>query len=249
MRKIIVILFFISLYSCDTDKGLNCFQAAGSVVSEEVTVSPFDKVVVFERTQLFISRGETHKVTIESGENLLNDIEVSVTDGLLTIMNTNGCNLVRDYGLTKVYVTTPSLTEIRNSSGLTVKSVGTLSYPSLVLLSEDIEEEDAFHTDGDFELDINVNLLRIETSGLSNFRLTGVADTATYNLLGSHTSIDARAVQSQDITFFQRSSNHLYVNPIQSLTGDIVNGGNVYSFNTPPVIDVTEQYTGRLIFQ
>lgn len=249
MKKYLFVILGILFYGCDSDKGLNCFQAAGSTITQEVATASFSRIVVFERTQLFIEKGDTHKVVIETGENLLNDIEVSVTDGLLSIMNTNGCNLVRPYGITKVYVTTPNLTEIRNSSGLTIKSLGTLDFPELVLLSEDIEEEDAFHTDGDFELDLDVTFLRIETSGLANFRLSGTATSATYNLLGSHTSIDARNVNSQDIIFFQRSSNHLYVNPLNSLTGDIVNGGNVYSFNQPPVVNVTEQYTGRLIFQ
>ncbi len=249
MKKIILFIITMVALSCDSDKGLDCFQAAGTIITEEISITSFDQIVVFERTQLFIEQGETYKVIVETGENLLNDIEVSVTDGLLTIMNTNSCNLVRDYGITKVYVTTPTLNEVRNSSGLTVKSIGTLSFPSLTLLSEDTQEEDAFHTDGDFELDINVDSLRIETSGLSDFRLTGLATSAEYNLLGSHTSIDARAVVSQNITFFQRSTNHLYVYPEQSLIGDIVNGGNVYSFNQPPLVEVTEQYTGRLIFQ
>jgi hypothetical protein len=248
MRYLLVMLSIV-LLSCDADKGLNCFQTAGAIITEEVTVASFDRIVVFERTQLFIEQGAAYKVVIETGENLLNDIKVSVSDGLLTIMNMNGCNLVRDYGLTKVYVTTPTLSEVRSSTGLAIKSVGTLSFPSLTLLSEDIQEEDAFHTDGDFELDINVALLRIETSGLSDFRLTGVATVADYNLLGSHTFIDAGNVISQDVTFFQRSSNHLIVHPIQSLTGDIVNSGNVYANNQPPIVEVTEQYTGRLIFQ
>lgn len=249
MKRYVFILIAVVLYSCDADKGLNCFQTAGTIISEEITVPSFDKVIVFERTQLFIAQGDTHKVVVETGDNLLNDIEVSVTEGLLTIMNTNGCNLVRDYGLTKVYVTTPTLTEIRSSSGLTIKSVGTLAFPSLVLFSEDTDEEDAFHTDGDFELDLNVESLRIETSGLSDFRLSGLATTATYNLLGSHTSIDASDVISQDVTFFQRSSNHLYVFPLASLTGTIVNSGNVYAGNHPPIVEVTAPYTGRLIFQ
>jgi hypothetical protein len=78
---------------------------------------------------------------------------------------------------------------------------GALRYPSLTLF-EYIQEEDAFHTDGDFELDINVANLRIETNGLSDFRLTSVATMADYNLLRNHTFIYAGDVISQDVTFF-----------------------------------------------
>ena len=41
------------------------------------------------------------------------------------------CNFVRDYGLTKVYVTAPNVSEITNNSEFTVHSIGVLNYPNL----------------------------------------------------------------------------------------------------------------------
>ena len=75
----------ITFFGCDSDKGLNCFQAAGDIIQEEFTVEPFDKITVWERTQLFIKQGDTQKVVVETGENLLNDIEVQIKDGVLNL--------------------------------------------------------------------------------------------------------------------------------------------------------------------
>ena len=142
---------FIFLFSCNSEKSLNCFQAEGERIAQEFPVEDFTAIVVEERLQLIVKQGAEQKVVVATGENLINDIEVSVTDGVLTILNENGCNLVRDYNISTVYVTSPNLTEIRNASGYEVQSDGVLAYDSLTLTSEDMEEEDVlFHmTDGE----------------------------------------------------------------------------------------------------
>ena len=249
MKKLIYIPLLLLLIACDSDKGLNCFQAAGTIISSEIETEDFTKIAVYERIQLIVIKGNEYEVVVETGENLLNDIEVKVEDDQLILINNNGCNVVRDYGITKVFVTTPNLTEIRNSSGLTVESQGVLSYSNLTLLSEDQEEEDAFHSDGDFKLQLAVDELRVVTTGLSDFILSGTATTATFLMNNGDTSIDAGALFVENVILFQRSTDDLIVNPQQSIMGEIVNSGNVFSKHEPPIVNVTEVYTGRLIFE
>ena len=177
MKNYLLLSFsFIFFLSCNSEKGLNCFQAEGERIEQEIPVEAFSKIIVEERLQLIVKQGETQKVVLATGENLVNDIEVSVTDGVLTLFNDNGCNLVRDYNISKVYVTTPELTEIRNASGYEVQSDGVLSFDSLTLTSEDVEEEDFYHKDGDFRLELDVNTLNITANGLSNFFISGAAE-------------------------------------------------------------------------
>ena len=85
MKKSIFLIMLLAFLGCDSDKGLNCFQAAGDIIQEEFTVDTFTKITVWERTQLFIKQGDTQKVVVETGENLLNDIEVQVEDGMLNL--------------------------------------------------------------------------------------------------------------------------------------------------------------------
>jgi len=249
MKKILFLIALVTFLGCDSDKGLNCFQAAGDIIQEEFTVDTFSKIIVWERTQLIIKQGETQKVVVETGENLLNDIEVQVKDGVLNLRNNNGCNVVRDYGLTKVYVTTPNIDSIRNSSGLAVEGIGTLSFPTLVLISEDFEEEDAFHIDGDFKLNLQVENLDIVANGLSNFFLSGTADTANFSLFAGDGRIEAENLLVGELTIFHRGTQDMIVNPQEAIRGKIVSLGNVIAKNRPPIVEVEELYRGRLIFE
>ncbi|MCT8338815.1 DUF2807 domain-containing protein [Flavobacteriaceae bacterium TK19130] len=249
MKKLAYIFILITALGCDSEKGLNCFQAAGDIIQEEVTVSEFDKIIVWERAQLIIQQGETQKVVVETGENLLNDVEVSVDEGTLNIYNNNGCNLVRDYGITRIFVTSPNIIEIRNSSGLPVESIGTLSYENLTLLSEDQENEDGYHIDGDFQLQLSVNKLNIIANGISNFYLSGTANEAFIGLYAGDSRVEAAELAVGKLRVFHRSTNLMYVNPIDELTGKIVSVGDVISVNEPPMVEVEELYTGRLIFE
>ncbi len=244
----ILLIAFVSS-SCDSEDGLNCFQAAGDIVQNEVTVLPFTKILVWERTQLFITEGPVQKVVVETGSNLMNDIDLQVVEGRLNIYNYNGCNLVRDYGITKVYVTSPNITEIRSSSGLPVESIGTLRYPNLTLLSEDRENEDLYHTDGDFRLDLDSNHISIVANGLSNFYLTGKVATADFGLFASACSVRAENLEIQFLQIFHRSTAPMIVRPIQSIKGKILSIGDVISKNRPPIVEVEQPYRGRLIFE
>ena len=72
------------------------------------------------------------------------------------------CNFIRDYGLTKIYITSPNVSEITNSSELTVTSLGVLNYPNLDLISDDFINNE-YYTNGDFDLELNTENLKIIT--------------------------------------------------------------------------------------
>ena len=241
---------FLVLFSgCDSDSGWDCTQKAGDIVETEFTVQPFTKIIVWERIKLFVKQGEEQKVVVETGENLMTDIVVTVTDGKLEIHNNNSCNLVRDYGLTKVYITSPNITEIRSSTGLPVESIGVLQYPALTLLSEDQMNEDQYHTDGDFRLDLDVENLSIVANGLSNFYLNGSATSASFGFYAGDCRIFAENLIVQNLYVFQRSTADMIVNPQTAIRGKIVSLGNVISKTRPPIVEVEELYRGKLIFE
>ena len=249
MKKIIVFLSLISLLSCDSEEGLNCFQAAGDIKQTEFEVADFTTIIVEERVQLIIKQGTEQKVIIETGENLLNDIEVSVKDGVLTIINDNGCNLVREYNITKALITSPNIERIRNASGYEIQSDGVLSFPSLSLISEDLEEEDAFHKDGDFRMQLDVDQLEITANGLSNYFLSGAVNNADINLLEGDARFEGRNLIIQNLDIYHRGTNKVIVNPQQTLRGQVLSTGDLISVNRPPIVEVEELYKGKLIFE
>jgi len=156
---------------------------------------------------------------------------------------------VRDYGITKAIITSPSIAEIRNSSGLPVQSTNTLKYLELALISEDRNNEDSFHIDGDFNLSLQVNKLNIISSGISNFFLRGTAQHCSIGLYSGDSRVEAANLEVQYLWVFHRSTNQMFVRPMESIRGEIRGLGDVISKNRPPVVDVKTFYTGRLIFE
>lgn len=249
MKRFILIFSLVLMFGCDSDKALDCIQAAGDIVQTEISVAPFSEIIVFERTQLFIQQGDEQKVVVESGENLLNDIELKVTSNTLSIKNKNSCNLVRDYGLTKVYITSPNISEIRSSTGLSIESIGVLRFQELRLISEDQYNEDEYHTDGDFIMNLEVDKLQVIANGLSHFFLSGSATNAFFGLYSGDCKIEAASLLVQKLDLYHRSTNDMVVNPQQYIKGEIVSLGNVISKNRPPTVEVEEMYRGELIFE
>ena len=248
MKKIVYILVILLFAGCDSDTGWDCIRTAGIKVEREIPVPDFSKILVWKGVKLYVKYGEEQKVVLQSGENLIEDIEVTVAGGRLEIKDNNGCNLVRDYGSTTVYVTAPNITEIRSSSGYAVESIGTLPYKSLALISEDYSKEADYYSDGDFILDLEVEQLGITTNGLSSFYLKGSADYAHFGLYSGNSRIFGADLVIKNLQIFHRSTGDMIVNPQESIKGKIVGLGNVISKNKPPIIEVEELYRGRLIF-
>ena len=249
MKYIFYCLLVLIFTGCNSESSWDCIQSAGTIVQNEVTVPPFTKILVWERTKVFIQQGEEQKVVIETGESLMNDVEVTVTDGRLEIHNNNSCNLVRDYEITKIYITSPNITEIRSSTGYLIESIGVLRYPSLTLLSEDQQNEDQYHIDGDFKLNLDVQSLSVVANGLSKFYLKGSATNTNFGLYAGDCRIFAENLTVQNLYVYHRSTGEMVVNPQLAIRGKIVSLGNVISKNRPAIVEVEELYRGKLIFE
>jgi len=236
---------------CGGDNSWDCFQATGDLIQQEYELNGFKKIIIWNRVKLYVTYGATQKVVVETGENLLSDVNVRVEDSILKVSDRNSCNYTRDYGVTKVFVTlgVDSL-EIRNSSGEAVEGIGPMKFKKLELISEDRLQEDEFHIDGDFIFnDIQVTQLSIGANGTSRFYLKGQCDTFHVGLYDGDVRVEAGELSVNNIYFFHRSTNKLIVNPQQLLQGTITGLGDVISKNHPPVVNVEQLFTGQLIFE
>jgi hypothetical protein len=249
MKKLLYIALLTVVFGCDSELSPDCIQAAGDIVTQEYDVEGFKKILIFNRVQLFISQGP-QSVRVETGDNLLNEIRVRVEDSILKVSDRNSCNHVREYGITKVYVTAPDVEEIQNSSGLPVQNIGPLSYPVLTLISEDPLREGEFHFDGDFIMtDLNLGSLLIRGNGISNFFISGRCVNANFAAIDGDVRIEAGDFEIQNLVVFHRSTNKMIVNPQNSIQGNIYGLGDVIAKTRPGFIDVTEHFRGRLIFE
>lgn len=246
MKRIYTILLIGILAGCNSENAGDCFQLAGDMVQQEVAVMPFDRILVNEGIEMVISEGIDHEVVIATGENLLNEIEVTVVDGELILSNANGCNFFRDYAPATLYVTAPDITEIRSSTTFDIRSEGVLTYPQLHIRSEDYFGD--YQNIGDFYLTVNNVAFSVTFNNLSNCFISGATNSLNINFAAGNSRFEGTDFIASEVNIFHRSSNDIIIHPTDILEGDIYSTGNIISVNEPPVVNVTEHYIGRLIF-
>ena len=237
------------LAACSSDSVPDCFQSVGDIIREEVAVADFTKITVFENVGLVLKQGLETKVEVETGTYLRNEVEVIVEDGRLLLRDTNDCNFVRDYGLTKIYVTAPNIVEIRSSTGLKIESDGVLAYPILRLISESFNNPESETTDGDFDLELDTDDVTVLVNGIAYFKLRGKTDFFGTIIAAGDSRIEAQNLRANLVEVDHRGSNDILINPQQSFNGVIRGTGDVISFNEPNLIQVEELFKGRLIFK
>lgn len=249
MKKLSIIgIIAVLLAGCNGDNVPDCFQNAGELVEEIVVVATFDKITVFENLQLVVKQGPVQEVRIETGEFLLDEVTAEVIEDRLVLRNTNNCNLFRDYGITKVVVTSPNITEIRSSTGWPVVSEGVLGFPELLLLTESFNNPESETTDGSFDMEVATQTLSIVANGIAYFQIRGTTENFTTTIAAGDSRVEAENLLAQNVTLNHRGSNDILVNPQQSLRGVIRGTGDVVSVNRPAIVDVEVLFKGQLIF-
>ena len=247
MRTSLLYGVIFLMLSCAKDNAPNCIQTAGDLTIIEQNIDPFDRILVNENIELILLQGSEHKLKIESGKHLIPDVNYTIdNNGLLTLNDNNQCNWVRNYTPTKIFVTTPNLKEIRSNTQYTIKSEGILGFPNLKLISENFNEDNI--SSGDFNLIVQNESISVISNNISQFFISGSTDTLFVGFYSGTTAFFGANLLAQDVEIFHRSSHDITVNPVQSLSGVLRSTGNLISVNEPPNVDVSELYTGSLIF-
>ena len=241
MKKYILFVFVLLLSSCGISE--DCIKNAGNPVTKEIVISDFDKIRVHAGISLVLKEGPDFKVTIQSVKNIIDNIEVNKQGDFLVVKDNSTCNWTRDFKAATVYVTAPNITEIHSKTEQDIYSDGTLNYPTLRLFS--LNEAEA--GTGDFYFNINNAQTVIESNHVSNFYISGNTSELLCNFYFGTGKFYGENFICQNIKIFQRGSNDMILKPIQSISGKILNTGNVILKNNPPIINVEQLFSGHLI--
>ncbi len=249
MKKCIVFIFGVLFLSgCDSENAHDCIKTDGEIINYTVALPEFNKIRTEDDISVELTSGETQKVTVETGENLVSDLNIFVENEELILQNTNSCNLIRDHNVTLIRITSQNITRIRHGSSATFKSVGTLPYPNLSLQSITGGFSGA-NKNGDFDLKVNCKNLTVYANGSSGFLISGYATTGRFIFSDEFPQLQGGQLLVDDLIISHTGAAPMVVNPKNSIKGQIKGTGNVISKNRPPVVEVEELYTGRLIFE
>jgi len=95
---------------------------------------------------------------------------------------------------------------------------------------------------------VDVQSLSVIANNLSRFTISGSTETLFVGFYTGLCAFNGMDFIAQDVSIVQRSSHDIIVNPQQSLKGEIRSVGDVISIQKPPVVEVEEYYSGRLLF-
>lgn len=249
MSRFIFFVLAIIIISCDNDNAPECFRAQGKIETRNFEVAFFDRVRFEDDVSLIIKEGVEQSVTITSGKNLFEEIKVTIEGKTLVIQDNNGCNLVREVGITQAIVTTPDLIEIRNGSSRDVRSDGILNFPKLALTSNTTGGIADVKKSGDFYLDLNCSEFVLNANGQSVFYLKGTTEQGRIVFNDENPSFQGAMFEIDHLNIFHRGANKMIVNPRLSIVGELRSTGDVIAVNRPDSISVRELFSGQLIFQ
>lgn len=253
MNKIIYILLLILTTSCGISE--DCFKGNGSETTLTFPYENFTKIKVYSGVGLVVKEGPEYEVRIETRDNIKDNIEVSLNGEMLIVKDNSTCNIVRDYGVTTVYVTIPDGTvdpqiqalELHSKTEQKIMSGGVLHSPIIRLFSMGDDGDGSGSSDFYINTETSGQLV-VETNTISNFHINGFCDNLVLNFYFGDARFNGENFEVELIKVFQRGSNDMIVKPTERIEGQILSTGNVILKNIPPEIEVEELYSGQLIF-
>ena len=224
-----------------------CNETLGSIVQQEIEVASFDAIIVNTGVEVILKDANSQRVIVETGENRLDNVRVNVVDGVLELEADPSCFLNPSFDAVKVYVDSPNIQIIRNSSEHTVYSNGYLGYYELKLFSNNYENN--YNHVGNFNLKVHSTNLYVVSNGMSVIQIEGTANSLELYYYDGLGKFEGKDLIVQNVRLFHRGENSLKIIPQRSSKGAIYATGDVISYNQPPVVEVTEHFMGRLLFE
>lgn len=164
------------LMACGTiNLGFNTVRGSGNVVSEERSVSGFDKVVVQGSGDLYIEQGAEEGLTIEAEDNLMQYLTSEVRDNTLVLSYKEGTNVSPTKGIRYNL-------KVKNLSDVSVAGSGNIYMDTFEADSLTL----SISGSGDAKIaDLTANSLRLQSSGSGKFDVSGSATQVDVNFSGS----------------------------------------------------------------
>ena len=253
MKKyVFYFLLLILIGSCGISE--DCFKGNGNSVTQVFPLEGFTKVKVYDGVGLVIKEGLNYEVKIVTNDKIIDNIDVAMQGDMLVVKDNSTCNIARNYGQTVVYVTVPDGSilpliqelELHCKTEQKIQSNGFLHSPIIRLFS--IEDDGDGAGTGDFNIQVINGQLVVESNNVSNFYVSGQCEEMLLNFYFGNGRFYGEELLAENIKIFQRGSNDMIVFPVAKIEGTIFSTGNVILKNVPPVVDVEEVFTGRLIY-
>jgi hypothetical protein len=224
IKQIVFIVIMLSLIAAYTFVSA---QESGNknVVTQDRTLTAFNSINAGGAVNVFIQKGTSQSVKVETDENLMDKIITEVSNEILSI-TTKG---IKNATKTNVYVTTTSLNSLTAHGAVDVDG-------------QSLFEADEFAIDASgassVKLDLDVNFLKSTISGASDVTLSGRATTHKIKVSGAG-SLKAKGLVTDDAEYLLEGASDAFLNVTKNLSGETKGASDVKFIGDPETSVVT----------
>ena len=195
-------------------------------------VSGFTSLQVSHGIDVYISQGNSEKLTIEAKGFDEDEVRAEVRNGVLRLYvdrESWGFNWGRNRYV-KAYLTFKQLSEIKASGGSDLFSEGVLSFNSLNVNASG---------GSDLKLNLKADKLNLEVSGGSDAKLVGSVRQLSAESSGG-SDLDARQLTAETCMINANGGSDAYVNASKEITMKASGGSDIYYSGSARVISKNE---------
>ena len=221
MKKITFLFAFLFAVTVSQAQKL---KGEGPLVEQDLRVENFDGIALNFSGDVFITQGDRFEVRAQGQQNLIDDLNLNVEDGIWKIkFKSKSVNYKSKF---HVYITMPTLTyaKVHGSGSITSKG----KFRNLDRL------EAGVHGSGDLDLDIEVDALTVKVTGSGDARLSGTANAANVNLTGSG-DYDGYNLHTKNCEAKLTGSGDIEVYASDFLLAEVVGSGDIDYKGSPQV--------------
>ena len=207
MKKIIFFAFIITvLNACN---GVGGIKGSGNIVTETRATGNFSGIDAGGAFEVELQNGANTEVRVEADDNIIKDIETTVSGNTLHITTKEGLGF--NNGTYKIYITAPEVNAIKCSGAATINIKNVLKSNDKLLL----EASGASTIKGE----VDAPEISADASGASNINVKGQTKKYTAEANGSST-LKTADLMSESTTVHASGASSAYVFASVSLDAD-----------------------------
>jgi len=228
-KKTWSVLFFVSflihfLPSCQNSA--QPWESFGDITTKTRTLGSFHGLDVNQDIELFITQDSTKPTHIEItyGKNVIPGITTEITNGVLSIKNSNKAKWLRKLNIQpRCTLNLHQIDDIHLEGNAKVICIDTLFSQAIHCTVNSVEDQNLLVFCGQFYGGV---------TNSSNVKLSGQATIFSWSCEKGG-GLDASKLQSDDVYLYHFTIKDVFVNPSKQFDAHLFNSGNAYYFTTP----------------
>jgi hypothetical protein len=228
-KKTWSVLFFVSflihfLPSCQNSA--QPWESFGDITTKTRTLGSFHGLDVNQDIELFITQDSTKPTHIEItyGKNVIPGITTEITNGVLSIKNSNKAKWLRKLNIQpKCTLNLHQIDDIHLEGNAKVICIDTLYSQAIHCTVNSVEDQNLL---------VFCGQLYGGVTNSSNVKLSGQATIFSWSCEKGG-GLDASKLRSDDVYLYHFTIKDVFVNPSKQFDANLFNSGNAYYFTTP----------------